>query len=231
MFTHSIPVEGGTMGAYVALPASLPAPVLVVIQEIFGVNQEIRDRCDAYAAEGYIAIAPDMFWRVEPGVDITDRTQAEWDKAFALMNAFDIDQGVKDLDATLAFARTLDGATGKVGTIGFCLGGKLAYLMAARTGVDVTVAYYGVGLQDLLGELPAIKTETILHIAALDKFVPPEAQDKIIEAAAGHTHVTTYLYEGVDHAFARKGGDHFDADATTLAHQRSIDLFNRTLKD
>ncbi len=230
MFTHTIPVSGGTMGAYVALPAKLPAPALIVIQEIFGVNQEIRDRCDLYEQEGYIAIAPDMFWRLEPGVDITDRTQEEWDKAFSLMNAFDVDQGVKDLDAALAFARTLEGCTGKVGNIGFCLGGKLSYLMAARTDVDASVSYYGVGLQDMLGEMKNIKTPTILHMATLDKFSSPEAQAQIIAAANDHEAVTTYVYEKCDHAFARKGGDHYDADATKLAHARSIDLFNRALK-
>lgn len=231
MNTHSISVSGGTMNAYVAYPAQLPAPVLIVIQEIFGVNDEIKSRCEMYAKEGYIAIAPDMFWRIEPNVSLTDKTKEEWDKAFALMNAFDTDQGVEDLKATLDYARKMEGSNGKVGNIGFCLGGKLSYLMAARTDVDATVSYYGVGLQDMLGEMDNIQTPTDLYIASLDKFTPPEAQAQIVSASQDHQNVTTYVYEGVDHAFARLGGEHYDEQATALAYKRAMDLFQRALKD
>lgn len=230
MTTHSIPVSGGSMSAYMAMPATLPAPALIVIQEIFGVNQEIRDRCDMYAKEGYIAIAPDMFWRIEPNVDLTDKTPAEWDKAFALMNKFDADKGVEDLKATLSCARSLKDCTGKVGDIGFCLGGKLSYMLAARSDVDASVSYYGVGLQDMLADMQNIHAPTILHIAALDKFTPPEAQKQIVHEADEHELVTAYVYEGADHAFARKGGEHFDAAATKLAYERSFALFDKVLK-
>lgn len=217
------------MDAYIAYPDIKNAPVLIVIQEIFGVNQEIRDRCDHYAKNGFIAIAPDLFWRIEKGVDLTDQSQEEWDKAFDLYNKFDPDIGVRDLEIVLNYARTLEGSNGKIGNIGFCLGGLLSYLMATRTDVDASVNYYGVGLQDRLDEMKDIKAPTVIHIATKDEYTPRNAQAIIAQTSEHNAHISTYLYEGQDHAFARKGGAHFDQAATDLAHKRSFDVLN-TLK-
>ena len=219
--------DGGSMDAYVAMPAQTPAPAIIVIQEIFGVNEGVRARCEEYAAKGYLAVAPDLFWRLEPNVDITDKTQAEWDKAFDLMNRFDIDQGVKDLADTLAQTRESAECDGFVADIGFCLGGKLAYLMAARTDVDATVSYYGVGIQDMLNEMDNIKAPTLFHIAGLDKFVPKEAQDAIVAKAAPNDLLDTYVYKDSDHAFTRKGGEHYDAAATAMADAASLALLEK----
>jgi carboxymethylenebutenolidase len=150
----------GKMGGYLALPAKTPAPAILVIQEIFGVNQVMRDLCDAYAAQGYVAACPDLFWRIEPGIDITDKSKAEWDKAFALFGAFDVDQGVADLKLALAHLRGMKEVQGKVGTVGYCLGGKLAFLMATRSDADASVAFYGVQLDQFLGEARAITQPT-----------------------------------------------------------------------
>lgn len=223
---QTLSLPDGKMDVYVARPASAPAPCLIVIQEIFGVNQEIRDRCDHYAEKGFLAIAPDLFWRLEPNVDLTDKTQEEWDKALGLMQRFNVDQGVRDLGEVLKFARNQKNCDGFVADIGFCLGGKLAYLMAARTKTDASIAYYGVGLQDLLGEMTSIEKPLLLHIAGLDKFVPQEAQRQIVNEAKEHELVTTFVYPDNDHAFARKGGEHYDASAAKLAEQRSFEFLD-----
>lgn len=220
----------GSFKAYMAKPAKTPAPVIIVIQEIFGVNADMRNKCDALAAQGYIAIAPDLFWRQEPGVDITDKSEAEWQKAFSLFNGFNIDKGVEDLAATLNAAKALPEFAGKAGCVGYCLGGKLAYLMAARTDIDAAVGYYGVAIDTLLGESGNIKKPLMLHIAELDKFVPAEAREKIVNHFKGNAQVTTHVYEGVDHAFARLNGDHYDAAAATLANSRTDAFFETNLK-
>lgn len=218
----------GSFSAYIAMPTTLPAPAIILIQEIFGINADMRAKCDEFAAKGYIAIAPDLFWRQEPGVDLTDKTKAEWDKAFALMNGFNVDKGIEDLQATLDAAKALKDCTGKVGCVGYCLGGKLAYLMAARTELNCSVGYYGVGLDALLNE--QIKTPLLLHIAELDKFAPAEARDKVVAHFKNCKFTTTHVYPGVDHAFARKAGEHYDAAAANLANKRTDDFFAQHLK-
>lgn len=227
--TLSIQTPDGAFSAYVARPTKAKAGAVVVIQEIFGVNQVMRDITDGLAAQGYLAVCPDLFWRIEPGVDITDQSEAEWQKAFALYNAFDVDKGVANLQATIDAIRADAGCNGKVGSVGFCLGGLLAYLTATRTNVDAAVAYYGVGIETKLDEAAKITKPTILHIATADSFVPPPAQAAIKAGLAGHPHVTIYTYEGNDHAFARRGGEHYDAAAAQLAGERSLGVFGRAL--
>ena len=220
-----ITIEGpdGSFGAYLALPASTPAPGIVVAQEIFGVNQVMREVCDWLAGEGFVACCPDIFWRIEPGIQLTDQTEAEWARAFELFGLFDVDKGIVDLKAALAHLRGHEACNGKVGSVGYCLGGKLAYLMATRSDADCNVAYYGVGLDELLGEAGNIATPLLLHLAAKDQFVPPAAQDKIKAGLSGNPNVTLQVYEGQDHAFARPGGDHYDAAAAELANRRSLE--------
>ncbi len=178
---------------------------------------------------GFIAVAPDLFWRQQPGVDISDGSEAEWKQAFALMNGFDQDKGVEDLKATLRFARGVAGGNGKAGTMGFCLGGRLAFMMATRSDADCNISYYGVGLDELLGEKEGITKPLLIHIAECDKFVPPEKQDTIRAALQGHPQVAAYTYPGVDHAFARMGGHSWDGLAATIANGRSADTLSRCL--
>ena len=222
--------DGGSFSAYIAKPAALPAPVLIVIQEIFGVNAEMRARCDALAREGFIAVCPDLFWRQEPGIQLTDKTEAEWKRAFELYNGFNVGLGVEDLLATLGVCRTLPGTNGKAGCIGFCLGGKLAYLMAARTDVDGAISYYGVGIEALLDEAEDIKTPLLMHIAEEDKFSSKDAQAKIREGLKEFPQIAIYSYPGVNHAFARPGGEHYDEKATALAGERSLEFLRETLR-
>lgn len=219
----------GEMGGYLALPAVTPAPAILVIQEIFGVNQVMRDLCDGYAAAGYVAACPDIFWRIEPGIQITDKTEAEWQRAFELFGKFDVDKGVEDLKAALATLRQHPAGTGKVGSVGYCLGGKLAYLMATRSDADCNVSYYGVQINELLDEADSIAKPLVMHVAAKDQFVPPEAQAAMRAGLAERPEVDFYLYEGCDHAFARVGGQHYDAAAAVLANERTMAAFEQHL--
>lgn len=221
--------DGGQFGLYVERPAGGKGPVVICIQEIFGVNHAMRDIAKHWADQGYIAVVPDLFWRQEPLIDITDKSEAEWKKAFELFQGFDVDKGLDDLKATIAFARTMDGANGKVGSVGFCLGGKLAYLLAARSDADCNVSYYGVGIEDLLGESNGITNPLVLHIAEEDGFVPKEAQAKVKDGLANVDAATVFSYPGMDHAFARIGGIPYDEANATLANSRTLDAFRSTL--
>ena len=231
MSGEKITIKGpdGNFSGYLAKPASGKGPGIVVIQEIFGVNKVMRDITDGLAAQGYTAICPDLFWRIEPGIQITDKTEAEWKRAFELFNAFNVEKGVEDLKATLATLRQHPSCTGKVGAVGYCLGGKLAYLMAARSDADCSVGYYGVGIQDLLGEAKSIRKPLMLHIAEKDEYTPPPAQEKIKAGLKDNPHVTLHSYPGMDHAFARVGGQHYDKAAADLANRRTAEFFQRHL--
>src|SRR4051794_30597517 len=195
----AIKTPDGEFSAYVARPGAVKAPAVVVIQEIFGVNQVMRDITDGLAAQGYLAICPDLFWRIEPGIDITDKTEAEWKRAFELFQAFDQAKGIEDLKATVAAARSLPGANGKVGTMGYCLGGRLAFMMAEQSDADVNISYYGVGLDGLVGDLGKVTKPLIVHIADKDEFFPAEGRQKTADACRGHAQARTYNYPA-DHA-------------------------------
>ena len=219
----------GAFGAYLAVPAESPAPAVVVAQEIFGVNAVMRDTCDWLAAAGFLACCPDIFWRIEPGIQLTDKTETEWQRAFELFNLFDVDKGIGDLKATLAQLRDDERSNGRAGVVGYCLGGKLAYLMACRSDADCAVSYYGVGLDALLDEAQAITKPLLMHVASEDQFVPKDAQAAIQAGLSGHSQVAMHIYEGHDHAFARVGGDHYDKAAAELANQRTLSHFRENL--
>ena len=216
--------EGGEFGAYVAMPTGPAKAGLIVIQEIFGVNANMRAVCDAWAARGYAALCPDLFWRIEPGVQLTDQSPEEWQRAFDLYKAFDVDQGVRDLAASIGFARASLGLR-KIGAIGFCLGGLLAYLAACRTDVDGAVSYYGVGIQDHLSEAAKLTRPILLQMAGKDQFVPPPAQMAIVEGLKAQPLARVERYQEQDHAFARPNGAHFDAEAAGLADARTQAFF------
>jgi carboxymethylenebutenolidase len=218
----------GVFRAYVAKPAGTPKAAVVAIQEIFGVNAVMRGKADWLASEGFLAIAPDLFWRLEKDVDITDQSEAEWAKAMDLMKRFDIETGVKDIQAAIDHARGLvDG--GKVGAVGYCLGGLLAYLTATRTDADASVGYYGVNIPNFLSEAENIRQPLMLHIAGKDGFVPPPAQKQMKDGLAGNSHVTLHDYPERDHAFTREGGKNYDAADAKTADDRTIAFFKANL--
>jgi carboxymethylenebutenolidase len=231
MTAKQISISGpdGAFAGYLATPSSGKGPGIVVIQEIFGVNQVMRDIADDLASHGYFALAPDLFWRLEPGVQLTDKTDAEWKRAFDLMGRFDVDSGMKDIQATIDTLRARPGCSGKVGAVGYCLGGQLAYLAATRTNADASVGYYGVSIQDKLAEASNIKKPLMLHIAAKDQFTPPEAQAKIQDGLGKNKLVTLHVYPEMDHAFARVGGAHYDKACADLANGRTSTFFRQHL--
>lgn len=226
----TITTSDGAFSAYLARPGQTPAAAVVVIQEIFGVNQVMREITDGLAAQGFLAICPDLFWRIEPDIELTDQSEAEWQRAFSLFQAFDPEAGVKDIQATIWSIQNDRGCSGKVGAVGFCLGGLLAYLTACRTDVDAAVAYYGVGIDGRLADAASLKHPLLMHIAEEDGFVPKEAQAKIIDAFRDNGLVEIHTYPGSDHGFARTGGQHYDAQAASLAGGRTLAFFKKQLR-
>jgi carboxymethylenebutenolidase len=219
--TINIQTEGGEFSAYVARPTETTAPAVVVLHEVFGVNDDIRLTCDELASEGFIAIAPDLFWRQERGVDLSSWSDAEWRKGLALYGAYDRDVGVRDVIATVRAAGQLQGASGKVGVMGFCLGGLLTYLTAARHEIDAAVAYHGGDTERYLDEARGITAPLLMHLAEEDEFISKDAQARIKAALAEVPSATVYSYPGCNHAFARHTGLHYDAQAAALANGRT----------
>lgn len=221
--------DGGEFDAYLALPTSQRGPGIVLLQEIFGVNQDMRSIADWYAARGFVVLCPDLFWRQQPGIQLTDQTDAEWARAFELYKGLDEAKAVDDAGATLEFLRQHPACTGKVGAVGFCLGGKLAYLLAVRQQPDCSVGYYGVGIEKALDEITNLSGALLLHIAELDQFCSPAAQAAMHAALEGNANITLHDYAGQDHAFARVGGAHYNAGAAELANLRTLEFFTRHL--
>ncbi len=221
--------DGGEFDAYIALPAGGYGPGIVVLQEIFGVNQYMRQVCDWYAAHGFVAICPDLFWRQERGVDITDQSEAEWQKAFSLYQGLDEAKAVEDSAAAMESLRKHLACNGHVGAVGFCLGGNLAWLLSVRFKPDCAVGYYGVGIEKTLNEAGNLASPLMLHIAGKDQYCPPEAQKQIHAVLDSNPVVTIHDYAEQDHAFGRPGGEHYDTKAAELANLRTLEFFVRNL--
>jgi carboxymethylenebutenolidase len=219
-----ITTADGSFTAYVARPQKLPAPAIVVVHEVFGVNADMRQSCDELAAQGYLALCPDLFWRISPGVELSDRTEAERAQGLALYNAFDLDAGVSDIAATLQAARAMPDVTGKVGVVGYCLGGLLAFLTAARAGPDAAVAYYPGNADKHVREADRIASPLIVHLAEKDEYIPADAQQEISSALKERPQVQVYSYADRGHAFARHRGIAYDAEAAALANGRTADF-------
>lgn len=224
----TINTTDGPFGGYLATPASASGAGIVVIQEIFGINKFVRAVADRYAAHGYFALAPDLFWRIEPRVQLDDRDPAQFQRALDLMGKFNIDLGIKDIEAAIRHLRGEEHCQ-RVGAVGYCLGGQLAYLTAARTDVDASVGYYGISLQEKLGEAANIRKPLMLHIAGKDQYVPPAAQAKIIDGLKANPNVMIHVYPEMDHAFARMGGEHYDRANAELADGRTATFFRQHL--
>lgn len=212
----------GSFTGYLALPASGSGPGVVIGQEIFGVNANMRQVADFYAEEGYVALVPDLFWRLQPGIEL-GYTEADFAQAIDLFQRIDIDKAIEDIDASFDALRSLPAVTSTgLGFVGFCMGGKLAYLTATRTQVACSVGYYGMGIEHLLSEADAIKGRLVLHFAGDDGYCDADARAQISARLSTVAKSEIYLYPGVDHAFARFGGMHYDKPAALMAHQRSI---------
>ena len=220
----------GSFKAYAAEPTDTAKAAIIVIQEIFGVNAGIRRKCDHWAELGYLALAPDLFWRLEPGVELDPDVPEEFQQALGLMGRFNQDAGIRDIEATIHAARKRLGGTGKVGAVGYCLGGRLAFMTAARTDIDATVGYYGVGIDGLLREKHALSRPLLLHIAGEDHFVDKAAQARMHEGLDDHPRVTLHDYPGEDHGFAAEMGNRRSEEAAQLADSRTEAFFAEHLR-
>ena len=218
----------GMIPAYVAAPEGTPRGAIIVIQEIFGVNKGIRKKADAWASQGYLAVAPDVFWRQEPGIELDSDVQEEFQKAIEYMMAHDFELGIQDVEAVIHWIRREQNVA-KVGLVGFCMGGKIAYMAAARTDIDASVGYYGVGIDGMLNESHAIAKPLLLHIPTADGFVSPAAQKAMHEGLDDNAHVTLFDYIGLDHGFAAETGQRRNEEAAQLADKRTADFFAQSL--
>ena len=217
--TIRVPVTGGEMSAYMALPKKGKGPGVVVLQEIFGVNESMRKVCDFLASRQFTAICPDLFWRAEPGVELKE---SEFERARALRGKMNDDQVTDDIASAIAFLRKHPACDGTVGVVGYCWGGMLAYLTAVRNKPDAAVGYYGVGIDQRLDLAKNLSCPLMLHFAELDQFASPEVAAKVRATYQGDARVTVWEYPKVGHAFARPGGGHFDARAADLADMRTL---------
>ena len=220
--------DGGSFRAYVAEPAKGSGPGILLLQEIFGINHYIREVADQYAEEGYVVVAPDLFWRLEPGIEL-GYSEEDFGRAFGYYQEFDVEKAIKDMTTTVAAMRNLDGLKGGIGSLGFCLGGKLSYLAAAHCGVDVAVGYYPVGVEADIDLADKITCPMLLHIAEGDELCPGEAQELIKSTFANRGGADIFVYSEVGHAFAAPERPSFHKASTLMAHSRSIRKFRETL--
>jgi carboxymethylenebutenolidase len=216
----------GRFAAYAAGPVGGPA--IIVVQEIFGVNGGIRAKCDALATDGWRAVAPDLFWRDEPGLQLDPDTAGDFKRALAILNRYSLDDGVQDIEATLRFVRAEGSA--KVGVVGYCMGGGLAFLAATRTDSDASIGYYGAPIPNYLGEAHGIARPLMLHFAGDDHFIPADKVAAVHAALDPNPHVTIHEYAGVDHGFATQTGARRVADAADLADGRTLAFFAEHLR-
>jgi carboxymethylenebutenolidase len=214
----------GEIPLYVAEPSGVPRGAVVVIQEIFGINSGIRQKCEDWAAKGYLAVAPDVFWRQEAGIELNPDVPEEFQTGVSYMMKHDFDLGIRDVEAVIHWIRR-EKNVAKVGLVGFCMGGKIAYMAATRTDIDASVGYYGVGIDGMLNESRAIARPLLLHVPTADGFVKPEAQAAMHAGLDDNAHVTLHDYAGLDHGFADTFGARRDEDGAKLADQRTEDFF------
>lgn len=219
----------GEFAAYVARPRAVPAPATVVLQELFGVNADIRATCDELAEQGFLAVAPDLFWRLEPGLSLSVSSEEDWQHGLRLYQAYDRDAGVRDVEDTMKAVAKLPDCNGKVGVLGYCLGALMVFLTAVRTDVDAAVAYHGSDTDKYLGESGRLRAPLLMHLGEEDEFIPKSAQAAIKAALADKPNATVYSYPGQRHAFSRHGGAHYDPASATLAHTRTYQFLHRNL--
>lgn len=221
----------GAFAAYIARPKTAPASTVIVLQELFGVNADIRKHCDELAVQGFLAVAPYLFWRQEPGVDLAVTSEADWQHGLRLYQAYDRDAGVKDVKDTIDAVRNLPACNGKVALLGYCLGALMVFMTAVRNdGIDVAVWYHGADTEKYLGEVDGLHAPLLMHLAEEDEFISKVAQAEIKAALARKPNATVYSYPGQSHAFSRHNGKHYNAAAAHLANSRTSEFLNRQLR-
>jgi len=224
-------LDGASFEAYSALPKGGNGPGLIVIHGIFGCNVDARRECDTFAALGYTAVCPNLFWKQKVGAQTNATGTTDWEQASKFYKNFDVEAGTRDLLATLACLRQMPGCNGKVGAIGFCLGSRMAFLMAARSDLDCVVSYGGVGFDSMLDEIHDIRAPYLLHLPEQDRFVPASMRQRIMGAMARNRVVVTYSYPGAEHGFSQEGDAHFNPEIAALARTRTQEFLAAYLMD
>lgn len=225
----TVPMRNGPMGAYIAVPDRTPVGAVIAIMEIWGVNDTMRAHAKEFAEAGFLCLVPDLFWRQEPGVELSDKNPAHVQKAFDLYYEFDYDLGVQDMEDTRAFLKTLPESNGKVGAVGYCLGGKLCYLMCCRTDIECAVAYYGTYIEHNIKEVKNLHRPFMLHMAMQDRWVQAEVNDMLERRLSPNRLVTIHKYQEADHAFARHGSKVYRKADADRALKLSIEFFQQHL--
>ncbi len=224
-----VPLSDGVMGAYLAVPDRPPVGGVIAIMEIWGVNDTMRHHAHEFAEAGFVCLVPDLFWRQEPGVELSDRVPEHLPKAFDLYYDFDYDLGVKDMLETSKYLAARPECNGKVGAVGYCLGGKLCYLMCCRTDIDCAVAYYGTYIEHNIREAVNLHRPLMLHMAMKDRWVQAEVNELLERRLSPNPLVTIHKYPEADHAFARKGGRPYREADSQRALGLSVEFFRRHL--
>lgn len=228
--TVQIPAkDGGEFSGYLALPPTGKGPGILLIQEIFGVNAHIRAVADQYAMDGFVVLAPDIFWRQEPGVDI-GYDEKSFEKGFGLMQGMDFPLAVQDLASAAEFLKGRGEVTGKVASLGYCMGGMLSYLTGTNPGVvDAAVCYYGGGIHTALDRAPQAKIPMLMHFAEKDGFIPNEAVEQIKSAFANNNDVAIHTYPEVDHGFNCWARAMYNQPAAALARGRTLEFLSGSI--
>ena len=218
----------GKFGAYLAIPHTRKGPGIVLIQEIFGVNEHIRSVAEQYAADGYLVIAPDLFWRnghrIELGYD-----EAGWKRAVELMNATDVDKAQSDIELAIDALKAQPGLDGGIASIGYCFGGLLSYHTAANGLVDVAIAYYGGGIQNQLDRADEIEVPLLMHFGEQDSHIPLEAVEKIAERFENNDNVEIVVYPEAEHGFNCSHRDSYNQRAAAEAHGNTLIFLGQEL--
>ncbi|PFH10014.1 carboxymethylenebutenolidase [Collimonas sp. PA-H2] len=216
-----IEAADGTFGAYLAIPHTGKGPGIVLLQEIFGVNEHIRSVAEQYAADGYMVLVPDLFWRSDKRIELT-YDDAGWKRAVELMNATDVAKAQADIALTVAALKAQPGLEGKLAVIGYCFGGRLAYNTAADGLVDAAIAYYGGGIQNQLQRADEITVPLLMHFGGADSHIPPEAVQTIAERFEDNDDVEVHVYPGAEHGFNCSHRSSYNQRAAAEAHGNSL---------
>lgn len=218
--TIAVPMRDGSMTGWLALPDGKAKGAIIAIMEIWGVNETMRAHAREFAQAGYVCFVPDLFWRQEAGVELSDRNPADVEKAFDLYYGFDYDTGVEDMVDCAEWLQREFGLP--VGAVGYCLGGKLCYLMCCRTDIACAVAYYGTYIEHEIREVGNLHRPFMLHMAMKDRWVQREVNDLLVRKLSPNPLVTIHQYPDADHAFARIGGLTYSAPEATAALKRTL---------
>lgn len=217
--------DGGSFQAYVSLPPTGMGPGIVLVQEIFGVNEHIRGVADQYAMDGFVVLAPDVFWREAPRVEL-GYDDAAMARGRALKGNLNFDSAIQDLVDSTAALRALPQVVGKVASLGYCMGGLLSYLLAASGRVDAGICYYGAGIEARLDQEACITCPMLFHFAEQDQLIPVSAVKTVSRTFASHADAWVQTYPGVGHGFNCWARTAYNQQAATLARGRTLEFLS-----